>query len=53
MAAGDPGTLKRNYSAIAVETTLTAALASQSQGDANTSFVIASVSGFPDRKSVV
>jgi hypothetical protein len=47
MAAGDPGTLKRNYSAIAVETTLTAALASQSQGDANTSFVIASVSGFP------
>jgi hypothetical protein len=47
MAAGDPGTLKRNYSAIAVETTLTAALASQAQGDANTSFVIASVSGFP------
>jgi hypothetical protein len=47
MAAGDPGTLKRNYSAIAVETTLSAALASQAQGDANTSFVIASVSGFP------
>lgn len=47
MAAGDPGTLKRNYSAIAVETTLTAALSSQSQGDANTSFVVASVSGFP------
>jgi hypothetical protein len=47
MAAGDPGTLKRNYSAIAVETTLTSALASQSQGDANTSFVVASVSGFP------
>jgi hypothetical protein len=47
MAAGDPGTLKRNYSAIAVETTLTSALASQAQGDANTSFVIASVSGFP------
>lgn len=47
MAAGDPGTLKRNYSAIAVETTLTAALASQAQGDANTSFVVASVSGFP------
>ena len=47
MAAGDPGTLKRNYSAIAVETTLTSALASQSQGDSNTSFVVASVSGFP------
>jgi hypothetical protein len=47
MAAGDPGTLKRNYSAIAVETTLGAALASQSQGDPNTSFVVASVSGFP------
>ena len=47
MAAGDPGVLKRNYSAIAVETTLTAALASQSQGDANTSFVVASISGFP------
>jgi hypothetical protein len=47
MAAGDPGTLKRNYSAIAVETTLTSALASQSQGDPNTSFVVASVSGFP------
>lgn len=47
MAAGDPGTLKRNYSAIAVETTLGAALASQSQGDPNTSFVVASISGFP------
>lgn len=47
MAAGDPGTLKRNYSAIAVETTLTAALSSQAQGDANTSFVVASISGFP------
>ena len=47
MAAGDPGTLKRNYSAIAVETTLGAALASQSQGDSNTSFVVVSTSGFP------
>jgi hypothetical protein len=47
MAAGDPGTLKRNYSAIAVETTLGAALASQSQGDPNTSFVVISTSGFP------
>ena len=47
MAAGDPGTLKRNYSAIAVETTLSAALASQSQGDSNTSFVVVSTSGFP------
>ena len=47
MAAGDPGTLKRNYSAIAVETTLGAAISSQTAGDANTSFVVASVSGFP------
>jgi hypothetical protein len=47
MAAGDPGTLKRNYSAIAVETTLGAAIASQTAGDSNTSFVVASVSGFP------
>jgi hypothetical protein len=47
MAAGNPGTPKRNYSAIAVETTLTAALSSQAQGDANTSFVVASISGFP------
>ena len=47
MAAGDPGTLKRNYSAIAVETTLTAAISSQTSGDSNTSFVVASVSGFP------
>lgn len=47
MAAGDPGTLKRNYSAIAVETTLSAAISSQASGDSNTSFVVASVSGFP------
>jgi hypothetical protein len=47
MAAGDPGTLKRNYSATAVETTLTAAISSQASGDSNTSFVVASVSGFP------
>ena len=47
MAAGDPGILKRNYSAIAVETTLSAAISSQASGDANTSFVVASVSGFP------
>ena len=47
MAAGDPGTLKRNYSAIAVETTLSAAISSQASGDSNTSFVVVSVSGFP------
>lgn len=47
MAAGDPGTLKRNYSATAVETSLGGAIASQTSGDSNTSFVVASVSGFP------
>jgi hypothetical protein len=47
MAAGDPGTLKRNYSAIAVETTLSVAISSQASGDTNTGFVVASVSGFP------
>jgi hypothetical protein len=47
MAAGDPGILKRNYSAIAVETTLSAGISSQASGDTNTSFVVASVSGFP------
>jgi len=47
MAAGDPGTLKRHYSATAVETSLGGAIASQTSGDSNTSFVVASVSGFP------
>jgi hypothetical protein len=49
MAAGDPGVLKRNYSAIAVETTLSSALAAQSQGDANTAFIVVSVAGFPSQ----
>lgn len=47
MAAGDPGSLKRNYSATAVETTLSGAIVSQSSGDSNTSFTVASTSGFP------
>ena len=46
MAAGDAGSPKRYYSATAVETTLTAAIPSASQGDSYTSFVVASTSGF-------
>ena len=46
MAAGDAGSPKRYYSAIAVETTLSAAIPSASQGDSYTSFVVASTSGF-------
>lgn len=46
MAAGDPGTLKRNYSSIAVETTLSASLASAASGDSNT-VNVAAISGFP------
>jgi hypothetical protein len=46
MAAGDAGSPKRYYSAIAVETTITAAIPSASQGDTYTSFVVASTSGF-------
>lgn len=47
MAAGDPGSLKRNYSAIAIETSLTASIPSQSAGSSYTSFTVASNSGFP------
>jgi hypothetical protein len=46
MAAGDPGTLKRNYSSIAIETTLSASLASAASGDSNT-VNVAAISGFP------
>jgi len=46
MAAGDAGSPKRYYSATAVETTITAAIPSASQGDTYTSFVVASTSGF-------
>jgi hypothetical protein len=47
MAAGDPGTPKRNFSSTAVETSLQSSIPAQSQGVSNTSFIVASVSGFP------
>ena len=47
MAAGDPGTPKRNFSSTAVETSLQSSIVPQSQGVSNTSFIVASVSGFP------
>ena len=47
MAAGDPGTPKRNFSSTAVETSLQSSIPAQSQGQSNTSFIVASVSGFP------
>ena len=47
MAAGDPGTPARYYSSTAVETSLQSSIAAQSQGASNTSFIVASVSGFP------
>jgi hypothetical protein len=47
MAAGDPGTPKRNFSSTAVETSLQSSIAAQDQGASNTSFIVASVSGFP------
>ena len=46
MAAGDPGVLQRNYSAIAVETTLTASISASSQGASGT-IIVGSVAGFP------
>jgi hypothetical protein len=46
MAAGDPGVLQRNYSAIAVETTLTASISSSSQGAVGT-IIVGSVAGYP------
>ena len=46
MAAGDPGVLQRNYSAIAVETTLTASISASSQGATGT-IIVGSVAGYP------
>ena len=47
MAAGDPGTRKRNYSATAIETKLLASIASASAGDTTTGVLVNSISGFP------
>ena len=47
MAAGDPGTKKRNYSATAIETTLVSSMTSAATGDTTTSVAVVSVSGFP------
>lgn len=47
MAAGDPGTLKRNYTATAVETELSSSISSSTQGGTTTSFIVLSNSGFP------
>ena len=47
MAAGDPGSVKRNFSSTAVETSLVSSIGSQAQGQSNTAFIVASNSGFP------
>jgi len=47
MAAGDPGTLKRNFSATAIETTLVNSMTSAATGDTTPSVSVVSVSGFP------
>ena len=47
MAAGDPGVLKRNYSAVAVETSLSASIPSSTQGGSTSGFTVVSNSGFP------
>jgi len=47
MAAGDPGTRKRNYSATAVQTTLNGSMSAASTGDVTTSVSVLSISGFP------
>lgn len=47
MAAGDPGTKKRNYSATAVETKLSASIPSASANDVTTGVGVLSISGFP------
>jgi hypothetical protein len=47
MAAGDPGTKKRNYSATAIETTLVNSMTSAATGDTTASVAVVSVSGFP------
>ena len=47
MAAGDPGSPARYYSSTAVETSLQSSIVAQAQGAINTSFIVASISGFP------
>ena len=47
MAAGDPGVLKRNFSATATATTLVNPISSAATGDTTTSVSVVSVSGFP------
>ncbi len=47
MAAGDPGSPARYYSSTAVETSLQASIPAQSQGQSYSSFIVASISGFP------
>ena len=47
MAAGDPGSVKRNFSSTAVETSLVSSIGAQAQGQSNTAFIVASNSGFP------
>ncbi len=49
MAAGDPGSPARYFSSTAIETVLQSAIGAQSQGAANTSFIVGSVSGFPSQ----
>jgi hypothetical protein len=47
MAAGDPGVLKRNFSATAIETTLVNSISSAATNDTTTSVSVVSVSGYP------
>ena len=47
MAAGDPGVLKRNFSATAIQTSLVNSITSAATGDTTTSVAVVSVSGFP------
>jgi len=47
MAAGDPGVLKRNFSATAIQTTLVNSISSAATGDTTTSVAVVSTSGFP------
>jgi len=47
MAAGDPGSLKRTFSATAVQATLVNSISSAATGDTTTSVAVTSVSGFP------
>jgi len=47
MAAGDPGVLKRNFSATAIETTLVSSISSAATNDVTTSVAVVSTSGYP------